>query len=389
MKVSRFHSIDIVRALTMLLMIFVNDLWTLTDIPGWLEHKAADEDGLGLADVVFPAFLFIVGLSIPWAIEARFNKGHSRIRSLNHIGERSFGLLVLGVLMVNLENINASGLLINKNYWMILMTLAFFMIWNNYRGKVLGKIPPIVMKIAGVCILIFLAVIYTGGPADNPHWMKTHWWGILGLIGWGYLVNALLYLGLRHRLGWMVLATIVFYLLNINEFISPFDFKLQIIVSASNHVSVMTGMLVTIILINLREKGHMKNLLPVLAGLALLLFVFGYGTRSLWGISKIHATPSWTAICAGITTVSFAILYIVADRMKITRWADIIAPAGNSTLTCYLIPYYAYAIFALVGLQLPGMILAGVPGLIKSLVFSLLIIWITGWLGKFKISLKI
>jgi len=389
MKVSRFHSIDILRALTMLLMIFVNDLWTLTDIPGWLEHKAANEDGLGLADVVFPAFLFIVGLSIPWAIEARINKGHSRIRILKHIAERSLALLIMGVFMVNLENINSSGLPINKNYWMILMTLAFFMIWNNYRGKVLGKIPPIVMKIAGVCILIFLAVIYTGGPANNPHWMKTQWWGILGLIGWGYLVNALLYMGLRHRLGWMVLVTIFFYLLNINEFISPFEFDMKIMVSASNHVSVMTGMLVTIILINLREKGQMKYLLPLLAGLSLMLIIFGFGTRPLWGISKIMATPSWTAICAGITTASFVILHIIADRMKITRWADIIAPAGNSTLTCYLIPYYAYAIFALAGLQLPGLILAGIPGLIKSLVFSLVIILVTGWLGKFRISLKI
>lgn len=389
MKISRFHSIDILRALTMLLMIFVNDLWTLTDIPGWLEHKAANEDGLGLADVVFPAFLFIVGLSIPWAIEARINKGHSRIRILKHIAERSLALLIMGVFMVNLENINASELPINKSYWQILMTLGFFMIWNNYRGKVLGRIPPNVVKITGICILIFLAVIYKGGSADNVYWMKTYWWGILGLIGWGYLVNALLYLGLRHRLGWMILVTILFYLLNINEFISPFGFDMKIVVSASNHVSVMTGMLVTIILINLREKRLMKYLIPVLAGLSLLLIIFGFITRPLWGISKIMATPSWTAICAGISTVSFVILHIIADRLKFTRWADIIAPAGNSTLTCYLIPYYAYAIFALAGLQLPGMILAGIPGLIKSLVFSLVIILVTGWLGKFRISLKI
>jgi predicted acyltransferase len=373
----------------MLLMIFVNDLWTLTDIPEWLEHKAANEDGMGLADVVFPAFLFIVGLSIPWAIEARMNKGHSRARILRHMIERSVALLVMGVFMVNLENINASGLPINKNYWQILMTLAFFMIWNNYRGKVLGRIPPNILKITGICILIFLAVIYKGGSADHPHWMKTHWWGILGLIGWGYLVNALLYLGLRHRMGWMVLATIVFYLLNINEFISPFGFGLRIVVSASNHVSVMTGMLVTIILINLRERGQMKYLIPVLAGLTLILILFGFGTRPFWGISKIMATPSWTAICAGIGTVCFAILHMLADRLNITRWADIIAPAGNSTLTCYLMPYYAYGIFALAGLQLPGMLLAGIPGLIKSLLFSLLIILITGWLGRLKISLKI
>jgi predicted acyltransferase len=373
----------------MLFMIFVNDLWTLTDIPEWLGHKAADVDGMGLADVVFPAFLFIVGLSIPWAIEARINKGHSRIRIMKHIAERSFALLVMGVFMVNLENINASELPINKNYWQILMTLAFFMIWNIYRGKVLGKIPPIVMKMAGLSILIFLAVIYKGGSANDPQWMKPHWWGILGLIGWGYLVNALLYLGLRHRLGWMVLAMIVFYLLNINEFISPFEFNLRIVVSASNHVSVMSGMLVTIILINLREKEQMKNLISILMGLSLLLIVFGFLTRPLWGISKIQATPSWTAICAGISTACFVIMHIIADRMKITRWADIIAPAGNSTLTCYLIPYYAYALVALASLQLPGILLAGVAGLIKSILFSLLIILITGWLGKLKISLKI
>jgi predicted acyltransferase len=187
----------------------------------------------------------------------------------------------------------------------------------------------------------------------------------------------------------MVMVTIVFYLLNISEFISPFEFDLKIVVSASNHVSVMTGMLVTVILINLRKNGQLKYLLPILVGVSLLLLLFGFGTRPLWGISKIRATPSWTAICAGITTISFVILHIVADRMKITRWADSIAPAGNSTLTCYLIPYYAYAIFALISLQLPVWMTAGTPGLIKSLVFSLLIIWITGWLGKIKISLKI
>jgi heparan-alpha-glucosaminide N-acetyltransferase len=389
MKVTRLKSIDIFRALTMLLMIFVNDLWTLSDIPGWLEHKAAHEDGMGLADVVFPAFLFIVGLSIPWAMEARMDKGHSQIRILKHIIERTFALLVMGVFMVNLENINASQLPFDKSYWQILMALAFFMIWNNYRGKVLGKIPPNVVKVAGACILIFLAVIYKGGPAEDPHWMRTYWWGILGLIGWGYLVNALLYLGLRHRLGWMVLVTLVFYLLNVNEFISPFDFSLRIVVSASNHASVMTGMLVTMILIKLKRNDRMRYLLPVLAGVALLLFLFGFAARPLWGISKIRATPSWTAICAGISTVGFIILHIVADRWRVTRWAGIIAPAGYSTLTCYLIPYYAYAIVALAGIQLPVMFLTGLAGLTKSLLFSLLIIMITGWLARFRISLKI
>jgi predicted acyltransferase len=80
---SRLKSIDILRAVTMLLMIFVNDLWTLSGVPDWLGHKDAHEDGMGLADVVFPAFLFIVGLSIPHAINP-FEKGDSKSSLQTH-----------------------------------------------------------------------------------------------------------------------------------------------------------------------------------------------------------------------------------------------------------------------------------------------------------------
>ncbi|CAN5306358.1 hypothetical protein BH23BAC1_BH23BAC1_24030 [soil metagenome] len=72
---ARIASIDILRATTMVLMIFVNDLWSLRDIPAWLEHVPRGVDGMGLADVIFPAFLFTVGMSIPFAIAARKKKG--------------------------------------------------------------------------------------------------------------------------------------------------------------------------------------------------------------------------------------------------------------------------------------------------------------------------
>jgi predicted acyltransferase len=41
----------------MILMIFVNDLWSLKDIPAWLGHVERGVDGIRLADIVFPAFL--------------------------------------------------------------------------------------------------------------------------------------------------------------------------------------------------------------------------------------------------------------------------------------------------------------------------------------------
>jgi heparan-alpha-glucosaminide N-acetyltransferase len=385
----RIKSIDIFRALTMLLMIFVNDLWTLSEIPEWLGHKAASENGMGLADVVLPAFLFIVGLSIPFAVRARISTGESGYKILTHIAERTIALLVMGLFMVNLEYINVSQIPFSKYYWEILMTFAFFLIWNHYKVRRFGRIPVKALKLTGFALLIFLAIIYRGGGVDHTQRMSLHWWGILGLIGWGYLVNALVYFLLRDRPGWIALVCLVFYLMNVNEFVSLFHFRAKIVVSASNHASAMSGMLVASILIRLKEKRQMKYLLTLLLGMAVVLFIFGFMSRPLWGISKIRATPSWTAICAGINTLFFIVLYLMADRLEITRWASIISPAGKSTLTCYLVPYLVYPLFALIGFHLPEVLLTGMAGIVKSVIFSLLIIWITGLLGRLNVRLKI
>src|SRR3990170_4445604 len=96
----RITTIDILRALTMVLMIFVNDLWSLTNIPAWLGHVDQGVDGIGLADVVFPAFLFIVGLSIPYAIENRRKHGDSDWDLVKHVLWRTVALLVLGEFLV-------------------------------------------------------------------------------------------------------------------------------------------------------------------------------------------------------------------------------------------------------------------------------------------------
>ena len=67
----RIASIDIFRALTMLLMIFVNDLASVKGLPWWTYHIPPGEFGMTYVDVVFPAFLFIVGMAIPLAFQKR------------------------------------------------------------------------------------------------------------------------------------------------------------------------------------------------------------------------------------------------------------------------------------------------------------------------------
>ena len=52
---------------------------------------------MGLADIVFPCFLFAVGMSIPYAIERRYAKGFSAESTLGHILSRTFALLVMAL----------------------------------------------------------------------------------------------------------------------------------------------------------------------------------------------------------------------------------------------------------------------------------------------------
>ncbi|MBS0000293.1 MAG: DUF5009 domain-containing protein [Cyclobacteriaceae bacterium] len=387
----RIASIDIFRAITMFLMIFVNDLWTLNDIPAWLGHAEAREDRLGLADVVFPAFLFIVGLSIPFAITNRRDVGSTDLSTFFHILQRSFALIVMGLFMVNFENINGDLLPFSKYYWEILMALAIFLVWTNYRSrKVMDVIPDWLMEVLGILIFIFLAVIYRSGTADSPEWMQTRWWGILGLIGWAYLLNALIYLMMGPRILLATILLLFFHLMNVQEFNEIVGFRgMRIMIGASNHALVMSGVFASILYMKMKEKNKHHHFLWVLMGLAAVFIIYAYAVRPYWGISKIGATPSWTAICTGISFAIYGLLYLIADIYRKTSWAGIIAPAGRSTLTCYLVPYYYYPLMALIGIRLPMYLREGYIGIIKSLLFALLIILITRGLEKLNIRLKV
>src|SRR5262245_12496457 len=114
---TRVRSVDFLRGVTILAMLFVNDVAGVRGAPPWMKHiQPSTADGLTFVDVVFPAFLFIVGLSLPVALERRMAEGGRGLRLWRHIVWRTLGLLVIGVLMVNTESISGTGP-ISGNLW--------------------------------------------------------------------------------------------------------------------------------------------------------------------------------------------------------------------------------------------------------------------------------
>lgn len=388
----RIASIDILRALTMLLMIWVNDFWTLTNVPKWLQHASVTEDYLGFSDIIFPLFLFIVGLSIPFAIKQRQNKGDNTVSIAKHIVIRSVSLLIIGVYMVNYETAHES-LSIGKYWWCFLMALAVTLIWMHWKKSPVQKKWHFVLQAFGVLILVYLAIIYKGG-ANGDVWMKTQWWGILGLIGWAYVINALVFLFSKGNLYIMLGLLIVFNALAVLHHIDllpPINKNLRflsVIYSGTVPAFTTAGILATLIYKKTRETS-VKLACGSLILIGIIFLSYGLLTRSIWGISKIQGTPSWLAVCTGIGFIAFALLYIIADVKKLTNWSKIIAPAGTATLTCYMIPYFVYPLRNITEIRFPEFLNDGVIGLMVSLLFAILVVIFTGWMEKRGFKLKL
>ena len=393
-SLQRIATIDILRALTMVLMIFVNDLGSLRGIPLWLEHVENGVDGIGLADVVFPAFLFIVGLSLPYAIDNRRKKGDTEWQLVLHVLTRTIALLVMGVFLVNGETINYEAMGFPPYLYNPLCCISFILIWNVYP-KNASKALVFTAKTIGIINLIILAYLYRGEEHGVITTFAPKWWGILGLIGWSYLAAGLVTVFSKNNFIAILSAWIFFALLSMGYkagFVprdSFINFIPNAILGGTLTGLAMGGVLTTIIFRYFRKKNDNVKLTLTLLGFAGLLIIFSVLTRPYWKLAKLGATPAWLFLCSAFTIIGFVVIYWISDVNRKANWFNFIRPAGTDTLLCYLIPYFLYAIFRAVHLHWPDFIITGGIGLLKSLGIALICVYITGLLNRAGVRLKL
>jgi heparan-alpha-glucosaminide N-acetyltransferase len=392
---NRISSIDIMRGLTLVLMLFVNDL-NMDVAPAWIGHQAAEFDGMGLADWVFPGFLFLVGMAIPFAFAKRLSSGQSNFDMSRHIVTRSVSLIIIGVLMLNSGRVNPELTGISKNLWAILMYFAMFLYWNDYPDKENKFFTITGLKIFALAIFVFLVLKFRSGSQQNNGSLITGWWGILGLIGWGYLVSALTYIFCRDSILKTSLVAVFFLILNMLSswkllgFLDPVKPIFGIIISGNNPLIVLTGLIAGLIIKKIPAKEFNKIIL-VFTGLGALYLIAGFILRRWFIISKIQATPSWGMICSGISMFVFILLYWIADVKGKIRWAEFLRPAGENSLTTYIAPDILYYLIWSSGIPIliykqshePLIVIAG------SIVWAFLMVGLTALLARLKIRLRL
>lgn len=383
------------RGLTLVLMLFVNDLY-MPGVPSWIGHMKADYDGMGLADWVFPGFLFMVGMAIPFSIGKRISLGISSFDSSKHIIKRSLALIVIGVLMLNTGRVDAELTGIGKNLWAILMYIAVFLIWNQYKETESNFFTIAGLKLIGIGILIALIFKFQSGEMENGGSLITGWWGILGLIGWGYLVSAFVYMLVRDSILYTALAFLFFLALNIMSsldlmnYINPVKPVLGVILEGNVPMIVISGMLTAIIIKTYSVKDLKKQIVTIVT-IGIASMAAGFILRNWFIISKIQATPSWGLICNGISMLLFALLYWIIDIREKNKWASFLKPAGENSLTTYLAPDIIYYLIWSTGIPILIYKQSDVPILViaGSLVWALLMVWLTKLLVRFNIKLKL
>jgi heparan-alpha-glucosaminide N-acetyltransferase len=461
----RLLSVDVFRAVTILTMIFVNDVAGARGVPAWMKHCPPAVSGMTFVDLVFPAFLFIVGMSIPLALERRRARGEAVWRTLGHVLLRVGELLVIGVFMVNRGGLNAQATGMSGSLWGLLFYVAVILVWNRYprsrgpaghggptlqgRGREDAGRPPrragygpalqghagarraahwlrwglwVVLRAVGVVGLVALAAVYRSGPADAIGWMHTSWWGILGLIGWAYLVGCVAYLVTRESATALMGVLGLLVLMYIGDksgalgAVAPLAWAGQYVGLGGHiggHGSVTVAGVVALLLVR-GERGEAGGALgatamshgsgsasaghAATAGAAargigrVLLFgaglaAAGYLLQPLYGINKVAATPAWCLCSAAICCGVYALLYWVIDVHGVAGWARPLQPVGANPLLAYILPDIFWAALGVAGVTLPAALGVGGVAIVRSVVFAGLITGLTWVLTRVGVRL--
>jgi predicted acyltransferase len=139
---SRLASLDFFRGATIAAMILVNNAGDGPESYWPLKH--AEWNGWTPTDLIFPFFLFIVGVSMAFSFKARLKGGESRSQLLRHVLWRGLILFALGLFLngfpnqYSLSSWRVYGIL--QRIAICYVVTAAFAIWFGRRGWIVAAV---------------------------------------------------------------------------------------------------------------------------------------------------------------------------------------------------------------------------------------------------------
>jgi len=384
----------------MAVMIFVNALSDVHGLPWWTYHAHASEDRMTYVDMVYPFFLFIVGMSIPLSIAQRLKRNSSQAALWLHVLIRAASLIVLGLILANAEKADPSRMPISGNLWALIGLVGAALYLNIYPKSERFPAYSKILRVLGLIgVIVMYAIFRRTTQGGNVAWIDPSYPEILGLIGFTYLGVAVLYIPTR-RWKWAAaawfLALLAFNILStarlvplpgsLPMYIFPFD-------NGAMACIVMAGVVVSQIFLGaspgITPRPAPKQAMTVAISLGIVALIAGWICIPL-GISKIRATPTWSLWSIGAAILLFTFLYWICDVRRQTNWAFLLKPAGTNALLTYLLPDLWYFLMGTLGITyLDTHLNLGWPAVVKTVVFTLVMLSFASLLTKARVRLQL
>jgi predicted acyltransferase len=151
-KAQRLESLDVFRGLTIAAMLLVNNPGSWSSMYAPLRH--APWDGWTPTDLIFPFFLFIVGVAIPFSFGKRA-ASESKGEMLAHVWARALSLVLLGLLLFSLpftgveplrpEGFTLLGIL--RTAVFVVVPLGFVLLLFPWRSRKLSLLMPVIVAV--------------------------------------------------------------------------------------------------------------------------------------------------------------------------------------------------------------------------------------------------
>ncbi len=289
----RLMSLDAFRGLTILGMLLVNNIALDTDTPRNLTHAPWNQ-GIYFADLIFPWFLFIVGVAITYAAASHIRKGLPLWRYDLKAFSRAASLILLGCLI---DSSLAKRPVFDLGVLQII-GLAYLI------AALLVELPVSRRMIIAVGLLAM-------------HWAAIRFLPIPGVGSGVFTQNQNL---INH--------------LN-QTYLMPFHLNGLISVIPTSALALIGTVIGDIL--RRDELGQRHKTIYLLAG-GLVLALIGW----LWNLDLPFNKPVWTSsyilFTSGLGSILLGVLYLLIDVRMWRMWAFPLVIFGMNAIAAYVIP---------------------------------------------------
>jgi hypothetical protein len=262
------------------------------------------------------------------------------------------------------------------------------------------KILNLSLRVTGFLALVWLAVVFRGQHGRriisfSPFSIATSWYGILGLIGWAYLVVSIVFLVFRQNRTAILACMALLMSLFAADRGGMFEgFWLNRIVGIGGTLGSLPAIAAGGLLLGSMITSPDFRSLAVRTKFT-FWFVAGCAAGALllnrtYGISKNQATPSWCFWACAITATLWFAFYLAVDVRQIKFISRPLVLAGQNVLLAYLISEMLPGLIDALGLSDGyGRLAATLPSaIVRSMVCGLVILAISTSLNRVGFRLK-